>query len=92
MNLHAQLKFICHKIRYASADCSINLGLDISYFSSSVETFTHSITLRIGCELHMPHSENVDAAILGLCRFEQGAGLLYRCLGFKTGPLNAYCG
>jgi len=52
----------------------------------------HSITRRIGCKLHVPHSENVDAAILGLCRLEQGASLLYRCTGFKTGPLNAYCG
>jgi hypothetical protein len=40
----------------------------------------------------MPHSENVDAAILGLCRLEQGAGLLYWYLGSKTGPLNAYYG
>ena len=92
MNLHAQLKFICHKIRYAAIDCSVNSGLDISYFASSVEIFTHSITVKIGCKLHMPYSETVDAPIFGLCRLEQGAGLLYRCLGFKTGPLNAYCG
>jgi hypothetical protein len=80
MNLHAQLKFICHKIGYASVYYSINSGLDISYFGSSVETFTNSITQRVECKLHMPHSENVDAAILGLCRLEQGAGLLYRFL------------
>jgi hypothetical protein len=40
----------------------------------------------------MPHGENVNAAILGLCGLERGVGLLYRCLGFKTGPLNAYLG
>jgi len=40
----------------------------------------------------MPHSENIDAAILGLCRLEQGADILCRCLGFKTGSLNACCG
>ena len=92
MNLHAQLQFICRKIGCVSADCSIYSRLDISYFGSSVETFTNSITLRVGCKLHMPHSESVDGAILGLCRLQQGAGLLYRCLGLKTGPLNAYCG
>jgi hypothetical protein len=36
----------------------------------------------------MPHSESVDAAVL--VRLERGAGLLYRCLGFKMVPLNAY--